>query len=211
MKSNVEREDILKELFNISVGKSASVLSEIINKKILLNVPNLKIVDLNEKTIAIDDYLPKVMKGAIMVSSIAFKDELRGKASLIFPADKMRTFINLCSNESDDTPFDDMNFTDIDFDILKEVGNIILNSVIGEIGNYLKIKLSYTLPEVKVFNKADFENTINSKEYTHILMLYITFKLDDSEVSGAIIINLTLSSLSELLKKVEMLEDGFNE
>jgi len=211
MKDRIEREDILKELFNISVGKSASMLSEIINRKILLNVPNLKILDLNEKTMALDSYLSSVVQGTIMVSSIAFEDEMKGKASLIFPADKMRTFINLCSNESDDTPFDDMNFTDIDFDILKEVGNIILNSVIGEIGNYLKIKLSYTLPEVKVFNKADFENTINSKEYTHILMLYITFKLDDSEVSGAIIINLTLSSLSELLKKVEMLEDGFNE
>ncbi len=61
MKNRAEKEDILKELFNISVGKSASILSEIINKKILLNVPNLKIVDLNEKTIVIDDYLPKVM------------------------------------------------------------------------------------------------------------------------------------------------------
>lgn len=211
MKSNVEREDILKELFNISVGRSASVLSEIINKKILLNVPSLKIVDLNEKTISIDNYLPQVMQGTIMVSSIAFKDELRGKASLIFPADKMRTFINLCMNEIDDNHSNDMNFTDIDFDVLKEIGNIILNSVIGEIGNYLKIKLSYTLPEVRVFNKEDFENNINSKEYTHILMLYITFKIDDSEVSGAIIINLTLSSLSELLNKVEMLEDGFDD
>ncbi|MDF2883571.1 MAG: chemotaxis protein CheC, inhibitor of methylation [Clostridiaceae bacterium] len=211
MKSNLEREDILKELFNISVGKSASVLSEIINKKILLNVPNLKIIDLNEKIISTDNYLPQVLQGTIMVSSIAFKDVLRGKASLIFPADKMRTFINLCLNEIDENQLNDMNFTDTDFDIIKEIGNIILNSVIGEIGNYLKIKLSYTLPEVKVFNKADFEKNIINKEYTHILMLYITFRIDNSEIAGAIIINLTLSSLSELLNKVEMIEDGFNE
>ena len=31
--------DILREMFNIGVGKAASMLSEIINKKILLDVP----------------------------------------------------------------------------------------------------------------------------------------------------------------------------
>lgn len=209
MEYKVEREDILKELFNISVGKSASILSEIINKKILLNVPNLEILDLDEKIIDMGNYLPKVVQGNIMVSSISFKDELRGRASLIFPADKMRTFINLCLNENDENQLGNMNFTDVDFDIIKEIGNIILNSVIGEIGNYIKIKLSYTLPEVKVFNKIDFEKNIKSKEFSHLLMLYITFKIDDSEIAGAIIINLTLTSISDLLNKVEKIEDDF--
>jgi len=104
-----------------------------------------------------------------------------------------------------------MNFTDIDFDIIKEIGNIILNSIIGEIGNYLKIKLSYTLPEVKMFNKIDFEKNIKSEEYAYIIMLYITFKIDDSEIEGAIIINLTLNSLSGLLNKAGMIEDDFCE
>lgn len=40
-------------------------------------------------------------------------------------------------------------------------------------------------------------------------MLYITFKIDDSEITGAVIINLTLSSLSDLLDKVGTIEDNF--
>lgn len=209
MIDKVIREDILKELFNISVGKSASILSEIINRKILLNVPNLKILDLKNKWEELDKYLPNVLHGTMMVSSISFKKELTGKANLIFPADKMRTFINLCLNENNKNCFCDMNFTDIDFDVIKEIGNIILNSIIGEIGNYLNLKLTYTLPEVKVFNKEDFKKTMESKEYMHILMLYITFNIDNSQISGAIIINLTLSSLNEILNKIEMIEDDF--
>lgn len=209
MKDRVLTEDILKELFNISVGKSASILSEIINKKILLNVPNLEIYNLNDKKIDIDNSFPKAMKGTMMVSSISFQEELKGKASLIFPADKMRAFINLCLNEDKEHESSDMDFTDIDFDVIKEIGNIILNSIIGEIGNYLNIKLSYTLPEVRVFNKIDFKRSIESKDYIHILMIYITFKIDDSEIAGAIIINLTLSSLNDLLNKVGMIEDDF--
>lgn len=209
MVNRAEAEDILKELFNISVGKSASILSEIINKKILLDVPKLKILDLNDETIEIDDVIPPVANGTIMVSSISFNDEMEGKASLIFPADKMRIFINLCLNKNDDNKIYDMNFTDIDFDVIKEIGNIILNSVIGEVGNYLKIKLSYILPEVKIFDISDFKKNIKNKEYYYVLVLYITFQIDDSEIVGAIIINLTLNSLSKLLNKARRIEDDF--
>ena len=209
MLDKISREDVLKELFNISVGKSASILSEIINKKILLNVPNVKIIDLKDKETSLEAYLPEVIDGTLMISSISFKEKLTGKANLIFPADKMRKFINLCINESSMDNKNDMNFTDIDFDIIKEVGNIILNSLIGEIGNYLDIKLQYTVPEVKIFHKKDLKNDIKNTEYTNVLMLYITFNIDGSEIFGAIIINLTLISLNEILSKIDILKENF--
>jgi len=209
MLDKISREDVLKELFNISVGKSASILSEIINKKILLNVPNVKIIDLKDKETSLEAYLPEVIDGTLMISSISFKEKLTGKANLIFPADKMRKFINLCINESSMDNKNDMNFTDIDFDIIKEVGNIILNSLIGEIGNYLDIKLQYTVPEVKIFHKKDLKNDIKNTEYTNVLMLYITFNIDGSEIFGAIIINLTLNSLNEILSKIDILKENF--
>ncbi|KOA21316.1 CheY-P phosphatase CheC [Clostridium homopropionicum DSM 5847] len=209
MLDNISREDVLKELFNISVGKSASILSEIIDKKILLDVPNVKIIDLKDKETSLEDHLPEILDGTIMISSISFKEKLTGKANLIFPADKMRKFINLCINESSMDNNNDMNFTDIDFDIIKEIGNIILNSLIGEIGNYLDIKLHYTVPEVKIFHKKDLKNDIKNTEYTNILMLYITFNIDGSEIFGAIIINLTLNSLNEILSKIDILRENF--
>lgn len=210
MGNRVNKEDILNELFNISVGKSASLLSEIINKKIILCVPKIKIVNLNEETISPDNYLPQGIQGSVMLSSIGFREELRGKASLIFPADKTKAFVHLCLNQIDQD-FSDLCFTDIDFDIIREIGNIILNTVIGEIANFLKIKLNYTLSEVKVFSKEDFNTSINNKEYSHIIILYITFKIDDTEIEGAIIINLSLTSLSQLLNKLEKIEDDFCE
>lgn len=199
--------DVLKELFNVSVGRAASLLSEIIDKKIILDVPNLNILDSQGQEFKLVNHLPQVLDGTLMVSSICFKEKLTGEANLIFPAEKMRTFINLCINEDNYDDFCDFDFTDIDFDIIKEIGNIILNSIIGEISNFLDIDLNYTLPEVKVFNKIDFTKDIEGKEYKYILMLYITFIIDDVEIEGAIIINLTLKSLNELIKRIKMIED----
>jgi len=202
-------DDILKELFNISVGKAADMLSEIINKKIVLSVPDVEILGVKNKEFKLNNCLPKVLDGTLMVSSISFEKNLTGKANLIFPVKKMRTFINLCLNEEENNC--QMNFTDVDFDIIKEVGNIILNCIIGEVGNFLAIDLNYTLPEVKVFNRIDFSKDIENNEDMHILLLYITFIIDETEIEGAIIIDLTFNSLNELIKKIDALEDKLYE
>jgi chemotaxis protein CheC len=201
--------DILKELFNISVGKAADMLSEIINKKIVLSVPNVEIFDIKDNEDKLVKYLPPVLDGTLMISSISFEKILTGKANLIFPIEKMRTFINLCLNNEENSY--EMDFTDVDFDIIKEIGNIILNCIIGEVGNFLSINLTYTLPEVKVFNTIDFNKDIERSKYNYILLLYITFMIDGTEIEGAIIIDLTLKSLNELMKKVDNLRDELYE
>ncbi len=205
------RYDILKELFNISVGKAAAMLSEIVNRKIILNIPDIELLNVYNKDFKIDDYIPKEIDGALMVSSISFEEKLTGKANLIFSAEKMRTFINLCLNKKEMDEYYELNFTNVDFDIIKEIGNIILNSIMGEVGNYLDINLNYTLPEVKLFDRKKFSKDIDNTEYSHLLLLYITFIIDDTEVQGAIIVNLTLNSLNELIKKIDKLEDELYE
>ena len=67
----------------------------------------------------------------------------------------MRRFINLCMDVGDEKDEPDMDFTDMDFDIIREIGNIILNSIVGEWVTFL-ILLKYTLPKVKVYHRTDF-------------------------------------------------------
>lgn len=196
--------DILKEIFNIGVGRSADMLSQMLNKKILLDVPNIKIVE-SSAEMDLETYFSKGIKGTIMVSSLSFQDELSGEANLIFPAGKMRTIINLCIEE--DSNLDSMEFTDIDFDVIREIGNIILNSIIGEIGNFLNKNIEYTLPNVKIFEIMDFEDRIKDMEDMNSLLLSISFIIDDVEVEGAVIINFTIGSIKEIFRIVNKMEE----
>lgn len=199
----------LKELFNISVRKAADILSEIINKKIVLSVPNIRILDIKNNDDRLKNYFPSILDGTLMVSSISFERKLKGKANLIFPVKKMRKFINLCLNNEEE--YCNINFINMDFDIIKEIGNTILNCIIGDISDYLSMDLTYTLPEVKVFNKIDFNRDIECNKYTYMLPLYITFKVDSVEIEEAIIIDLTLNSLNELVKKIDKIRDKLYE
>lgn len=205
MEKEILRYDILKELFNISIGKAASLLSDIINRKVLLNVPDIKIINVEDITDDFESYFKRILKGALMVSSVSFDGKLNGYANLIFPAEKMRNFINLCLNNEEQVSISDMNFTDMDFDVIKEIGNIILNSVVGEVGNSLSMDLSYTLPKVKVYDSIDFYTDIDTKGYHYMLLLYITFVIDNTEIKGAVIIDFTVKSLDEFMKRIDEL------
>lgn len=199
-------QDILKEIFNINVGQAANMLSEIINKKILLDVPNIEILDSGNKDLKVRTVFNNLPEGTLMLSSINFNKKIQGEANLIFPANKMRRFINLCMNEEDKEEDQQMDFTDMDFDIVREVGNIILNAIMGGIGNFLDLTLEYTIPQVEIYDKDDFQEKIESNKDLCIIMLYITFIIEDIEIEGGIIINLTLNSLKEITDEIKKME-----
>ncbi|MCI1858517.1 MAG: chemotaxis protein CheC [Sporolactobacillus sp.] len=207
MRGNIEREDILRELFNVGVGQAAATLSEIIDKKINLDVPSVKILNIEAGRRELDRFLSTVADGAVMVSSISFNRQLEGKISLIFPADKMHRFIGFCLHE-EHSGVDLMDFSDIDFDTVKEVGNIILNAIIGELSNTVDIPVEYTLPEVNVLDNVYAGRFFEEKNCRLVLIMYLTFGIEGAEIEGAIVINMTLKSLDDILNTIDRLYDG---
>ena len=210
MENSDMTQDILKELFNISVGRAAGILSDIVGEKIHLNVPNVKILKASSESYAIDEYISMKKNGTLMVSTLSFKENYTGKASLIFSAGKMRKFISLCLREEQIDRYD-LDFSDVDFDIIREIGNIILNCILGEAGNLLNISFRYTLPEVRLFNAMEFKYDCQNTDNLYVLILYITFVIGDTEIDGAIIVDLSLHSLNDLLARIRRLEESLYE
>lgn len=209
MKLSPMQYDILREIFNVGVGKSASLLSEIVNRRILLNVPHLELVDFDKRVSGI--HFHGMPEGTLVVSSIRFREQLAGVANLIFPADKMRQFLNLCHGEDAGLYRQHDHFDDIDLDIIKEIANIVLNSIVGELGNYLNLELHYTLPQVRLLGQGDFLVDLQNEEKLFRLMLFITFRIDETEINGAIIMDMTINSLHELINTLDKMEVGLYE
>lgn len=196
--------DILNELFNIGVGKAADMLSEIVQRRIRLQVPQIVIADSEDSERKISEKFFKRFDAALMVSTISFSDHLTGKANLIFEADKIKKFVTLCSGSA--LPPEDSAFTDVDFDVIREVGNIVLNCILGELGNLMNIQLTYDLPQIEVYDRIDFGKDIDHKNFHSLLILFVTFLVADTEIEGAVIIDLTVESYRELFRLLERIE-----
>lgn len=198
---NPMQKDVLVEIMNTNIGLAASVLSEMVNQKVLLSIPEVDLVEGGEFSNYLNERDGLISLKKTIISSISFGKKFCGKAYIFYPIDKARALVEACLGEENTDRHDDLN--DDDFDVLKEVSNVILNTVTGELGNLINEKLEYTSPEIKLNIESDFEETEIISEKDKVLVLYTSFFLSRSQIRGLILISLSLQSISTLIAKID--------
>lgn len=204
------QKDVLIEILNVHIGLAASLLSEMVNQKIVLSVPEV------ELTVGLDTDLNKVEQSSglkydqMVMSQIKFGSEFKGNAFIIFPTDKAKILVKACLGEDiiSESSHKAEKLTADDYDVIKEICNIILNSIIGEFGNLLNVKLEYTTPEIDFALISSFDKSNILPKGINVLIIHTSFLLADSKVEGIILIALTLDSTKMIVDKIdEMLEE----
>lgn len=131
--------DGIRELVNIGVGRAAGMLNQMLNEHIELQVPYVKVFQTDGLRESVELELGSELLSAVQ---LAFRGTIAGSASLVFPPDSAAKLVGLLTNEQDDS-------TDLDAirtGTLTEVGNIILNGVMGSFSNVLHCHLMYAVP-----------------------------------------------------------------
>ncbi|OXS75960.1 hypothetical protein B1B04_02900 [Lysinibacillus sp. KCTC 33748] len=205
------QEDILKELYNVFVGEAANLLSEILQKRIFLSVPEITLLGLQELKSGNQEELTPVINGTVLSTSLKFGNVFSGRADFIFPAEQIKYLTALCLGEEYTEEIEELSFNDEDFDVVKEIGNIILNSIMGGMGSLLKMKLEYDVPQVILHNEGEFYKTLTSSGDSNVLLLYVSFDVDDSKVLGIILIKFSLESIEFLIQKVDEISRDLDE
>ncbi|MGE5494857.1 MAG: hypothetical protein ACM3S4_06120 [Burkholderiales bacterium] len=198
--------DALTEILNVQLGMSSCLLSEMVGQKIILSVPE---VDLKKGAELNSSVLKKgglFDAGNYVITSVAFGKEFQGNALIVFPQDKATVLVKACLGEQTDGGAG-AGLTSLDADVIKEISNIILNSIVGEFGNLLGTKLEYTSFELN-YSADGLDNHKFIPENSHVLMLYTSFLLTKSQIRGVIFVALSASSFDMLLDKINvMLKD----
>lgn len=212
MLSEMQR-DALTEIFNVCVGRAAGILSEVVNRKIALSIPDIELLPAGDITECRFASCVSKTSGHVMSSSLQFGHEYRGKAFLLFSADQAKLLVGLCLNEAiseELSAVDERELLDTDFDVIKEIGNIILNSVVGGLGNLLATNLIYSLPEVEMlFVSAETQADLLKKDNIYVLMLKTLFSIADTQFRGTILIALGMDSVTRLIAKIDdMVEES---
>jgi chemotaxis protein CheC len=202
---NENQTDVLKELINVYIGKAASLLSEMANQRIILAVPDIEVLNVNELDDNSSSSRLLFSPGHVVSSSLKFGHDFSGRAFLIFPASEAKTLVDACMGEyiPDSDENASTNLEDTDFDVLKEISNVILNSVIGEFGNILETKLEFSLPEVELIFVSETEQKIFIQGNIYVLVLHTSFKFADAKVEGALLLALGMNSLSMVISKID--------
>jgi chemotaxis protein CheC len=189
--------DAITEIINIGVGRSASLLNQMTDSNIRLQVPKIFVIRFKE----LSDTNRNLFGGEVLSTVLLeFKGNFSGMTAILFPPESAASLVMLISGEDETGPGMDA----IREETLKEVGNIIINSVMGSISNVLSQHLTFSLPvyyEGKLSAIATTRNTIDDDDW--VIVAHTHFLIESKNIEGKILMLLEVGSLDYLVESIK--------
>ncbi len=194
MKPTEEQLEGLKELINIGVGQGASVLNTMLSSHIRLQIPTLKLLTTREFMAELAEYGWE----EIAAVNLGFKGNFSGSTQLIFPSDSASKLITTLTGEVE---IDDID--SIRAGTFTEIGNVVLNGVMGSISNILKFHLKYNVPNYMEGGvKELFPKSFGESENC-LLLARTRFAVEALSIDGDILLFFDFEIFDKLLREID--------
>jgi chemotaxis protein CheC len=200
MQISPTQHDALVELLNIGFGRAGASLSTLTGQRVLLEVPHVAVHPLEQ----LNQKLSELVRDEVATVHQVFKGPVSGDALLMLDPTGAAVLKELLTDEPA-LPLDlDLSAREV----LTEVGNVLLNACIGTFGNLLKVPISFSVPDVDVSQLHTILDRLIAEGHglRYALVITSAFRLRDSEVTGYVVIILTVQSLTRLLISLEAWE-----
>ncbi|HUQ69137.1 MAG TPA: chemotaxis protein CheX, partial [Planctomycetaceae bacterium] len=174
--------------------RAAAALSELIGERIELSVPHVRLV-------VCEAELHPSAAGSDSPATVVTQDfhgRISGRAALAFPQPSALKLGGMLTGG-------DLECTELDAElsgILLEVGNIVLNGVLGSLSNVSGDALEYSLPALFDDQPAQARVLPATESATEVLIADVHFGVRHSEISGTISIVFSGGCVQTLLSKV---------
>jgi chemotaxis protein CheC len=197
MELNTEQQDALVELLNIGFGRAGASLSKLTQQRVLLEVPQVAIHPITH----LNQSLGKLVDERVASVHQVFSGPVAGDALLLLDPVAAATLTELLT----DVPPLSMDLDPSSREVFTEVGNIVLNACIGTFGNMLNVPVSFSVPEVDVTTVHTVVDRMleTGDALRYALVITAGFRLRESEVTGYVVIVLTVLSLKRLLEALD--------
>lgn len=174
--------DVLKEIGNIGAGNATTALSQMLNTRVDMKVPQVRMMEFKEvgttmggeEQIVAGIYL--VVEGDI-TGSIMFMQKKESAKLMV-----NRLMMGMASEGED--------FTEMELSALKEIGNIIAGAYLNSLSTLTGLKIMPSVPEVCI-DMAGSILSVPAAEFGAIgdgLLLIQTDFTDDDSMSGYFIL-----------------------
>lgn len=197
MQLTPEQEDAIIELLNIGVGRAAGSLNEILNKHITLQIPSITLADAND----LEKEFAQLGDHTLSSVQLPFKGSYTGSATLAFPSETAPKLVEMLTGSS----MDDEELNAMKVATLTEIGNIVLNGVMGSIANVLSGSITYSVP---MYSESSITNLIRSPhtENTSVLLwAQAHFQVTGHDISGDIFLMFDSTRFESMLSAINVL------
>ncbi|MCA9239643.1 MAG: chemotaxis protein CheC [Planctomycetales bacterium] len=195
MRLTSDQRDAVTEVINVGVGRAAASLSEMLGRRIELRVPSVSLCDSRRLRSRVEQEDAGVDLSVLQ----DFSGELSGRALLAFPK---RSGIELGKALGElDGVAEELSFDLVG--VLEEVGNIVLNGVLGTVGNMTHTRLNYSVPRLaqgaELAQVLAPQATDSGSEDQLVVLADTLFTVADGSIDGSLILLFDIESLRAIL------------
>jgi len=173
-------------------GRAGEALSSLIGEQVEFSEPAVKV----RTRIEIEEELSQFSNGFPMLVTQDFAGKISGRSGLFFK-DHSGTNLAHLLMEEDEITLETQQ--DVLFEILLEVGNIVLNRVMGSLSNMARDQLCYSIPILSVgpeiiqsFSKV--ASLAGDNDYAN-LVIKVDFHSAEHQIQGSLFIVFDLQSV----------------
>lgn len=197
---NTLQYDVLKELGNIGAGNATTALSRLINAKIDMKVPKVNLLGFSELAKAMGKE-EEVMVGILLL----LEGDIDGVMMFLLDVDSARALVgSLMGKEPDEASKGNINFDEMEFSALQEIGNIITGSYLSALSDMTRLTIVASVPSLQI-DMAEAILSIPAIEFSKIgdkVLLIQTQFDDDSQISGYFVLVPELDSYDKILSSL---------
>lgn len=192
------QKDALTQFINLAFSRCAVSLSELTGDCVRLEISAISVHSIS----GLPAVLSSVGEGEVATVSQIFKGSMSGNALLLFSYESAVTIMNLLADKQNMKP----HLLNVSaYEMLTEIGNILLNACLTMLGNLLETQVVFSVP---LLNLQKLSVVIHSlvagkSELRYALLVRTSLHLHEHWVSGYIVVVLGVPSLHCLIKAIE--------
>jgi len=185
-----KQKDAITEIVNIGVGKGSATLSQMLDEEILLNVPYANVISFD----MVLKELQAMKMDRVHAVEMQFYGEYQGLANVILSTESANHLAAVLTGQSPDSP----DLTIMKTGVITEVGNIILNAVMGSFGNILSVPFEYHIPMSFEGEINELYHNLDKDKFSQVLICRTNFSIEGRNIDGEILIMYEIGSFIKL-------------
>ena len=189
--------DILKEIGSIGGGDAATALSSMLNAKVNMSMPAVKVLGFNPALNLLGD--PEELVAAIFVE---MSGELEGVMLFILTKEFADEIVQRMLGKGG---VDMLELDEIDSSVLTEIGNIVISSYITAMSSLANVEVELSVPQFTANMLGGILSVpiaVMGQHSDRIMMITGEFKIDGKALNSNMLLLPDVKSLNVLMKKL---------
>ena len=193
--------DALREVANIGAGHAATALSQMVNTRIMVDIPEIRIVPIEEVGTLVG--APDQIVSAVVMQLLG---DVTGRTLQIFPWRSAVQLTSVLLNRRQVVRPED--FGEVEQSTLKEVGNILVGAYINALSEFMGLMLFMSPPAIAI-DTAQAVLTTSSinfgNQHDYVFAVNTRLGMDDStEMGGYFLLLPDEASLKVILRSLRI-------